>query len=1028
MEASISGIASGIQWADIIDDLMAVERRPVDRLEAQIEQQQVKTDAWDAVRTLLQSVHTATQSFTSTTSSALQAFSVSLSGFPAGSGSPVQATAGSTASPGTHTVRVLARAEAEMVGGALQASRSDPLGLTGELLVNGRAVLVEATDSLDDVAGKINAVNAGSTRSGVAATVAGVDGQYRLLLAATQTGEDGVRLADPDGILQSLGLVDGTTALRTRTASGFKGDALADATTAVASLRGLTGGGGVGTIQLGSGPSQFSVAVDLTTMSLTDVVAAINTAAGAAGSLVTASVESTASGERLVVAGTSTYVDAGGVLEILGAVEGGRAAVAQRIEGATMERNGGGAPANATTRLRDIRQNGVDVNMQDGDTLTFRGTRGDGTTFEFVYDVEDSDRLQVILDRLNGAEGFNGTATASISADGRLTVTDGSAGASLLDLEVLAGNEGGGSFDPGAFTVADEGRRREIVTGANALVEIDGTYVERASNTITDAIEGVTLTLASADPNTEIDVTVTRDVSAAVKAVETLVAAYNKLSEFVDLGLGVQGDARPPLAGDAVLRSMRSTLQQAMQSQILQTLGGGYTRLADVGIEIQKDRSFSVDTAVLTTAFEQDFGRTSQLFGGQGFTSTSALSFVGATGATAQGAYDVVVTSAATTATLTSVGAAATYSDDGTPDQLSLTDTSTNRTYSIALNDGDTLQAIVDRLNTELATPQARELAASRTVYSDAGATAAADAGTLLSDLYYGDGSNAGFAAGQTVTFSGTNASGVSFLRTFTVTDPSTQTLGDLRDALAAGLAGSADVSIQNGGLTVTASNPGSSLLAVTVGSDIPGNNAVLGTMDVSVEGRNASDLQAAVVGSEVQIRAPIPGSARGFTLAFAGGGADGTGQLGLTAGTYAGTDVVGTIGGQAATGSGDVLTGAADTAAFGLSVRTGSTTGAVGTVTYSPGVAASLEKVLDGLLGTASGSVTAIQEGLDRSVTRLGDRVDRWEDRLERRRAMLVEQFTALELALAQAQSQSAWLAAQFASLMGVPNSGQAG
>lgn len=1025
MEASISGIASGIQWADIIDDLMAVERRPVNRLEAQIEEQQIKTDAWDTVRTLLQAVNSATQGFTSSTS-ALQAFSVSLSGFSAASGSPVQAAASSSASPGTHTVRVLARAEAEMVGGALQTSRSDALGLSGEFLVNGRAIQVEATDALDDIAAKLNSANSGSSRSGVAATVASVDGQFRLLLAATDTGENGIRLADPDGVLQSLGLQDATTALRNRTASGFTGDALADATSTVASLRGLTGGGGVGTIQLGSGPSQFSVAIDLTTMSLADVATAINTAAGTAGSPVSASVESTADGERLVVSGTNAYVDAGGVLQILGAVEGGRAAVAQRIEGGLLATDGAGTPATAGTLLADLWTGGAAAGVTVGDTLTFRGTKGDGSTFEFTHTVAGGDSLQTILDRLNGAEGYDGSATASVSATGRIQVTDGSAGASLLDLEMLAGNEGGGALDPGAFTVAQEGRRREIVTGTNALVEVDGTYVERASNTITDAIEGVTLTLTTADPATEVDITVSRDVSAAVKAVETLVTAYNKVSEFVDLGLGVQGDARPPLAGDAVLRSMRTALQSAMQSQILQVLGGGATRLADVGIEIQKDRSFSVDKTVLTAAFEQDFARTADLFRGQGFTSTSALSFVGSSSATAQGTYDVEVITAATTATLASVGAAATYVDDGVADLLSLTDTSTNRVYEIALNNGDSLQAIVDRLNTELATAQARELTASRTVYSDPGGTIAADENTLLSDLHYGDGSNAGFSAGQVVTFSGTGANGVSFLRTFTVTDPGTQTLGDLRDSLAAALAGSADVSIQNGALSVQASTAGSSLLAVTVGSDISGNSAFLGTLDATVEGRNASDLEAEVVGGEIEIRAPVAGSAWGFTLGFTGGGGDGTAQLGLTAGTYAGTDVVGTIGGEAATGVGAVLTGAAGTAAEGLAVTTGSGTGAMGTVTYSVGVAVRLETVLDGLLGTATGSVTSIQEGLDRSVTRLGDRVDRWEDRLERRREMLVRQFTALELALAQAQSQSAWLAAQFASLLGTPSSGQ--
>lgn len=1021
MESSISGLASGIQWGDLIDGILAVERRPVARLEAEIETQQIKTDAWDAVRTLLQNLNTATTALSATSANALDAFSVALSGFPTASGSPFQASVSAEASPGTHTVRVLARAEAEMVGGALQASRSDPLGLSGEVLINGRAVQVEATDALEDIAGKINAMNTGSSRSGVGATVASVDGSFRLLLAASETGVDGIQLADPDGILQSLGLVDSTTALRNQTASGFTSDSLADDATAVSILRGLTGGSGVGTIQLGTGANQFSVAIDLTTMTLSDVASAINTAAGVAGSGVTAAVEAAPDGGmRLAVAGTASYVDAGGVLEILGAVEGGRSAVAQQITGGLLATDGAGTPASAATALTALFTGGVASGVTAGDTLTFQGTRGDGTTFSFVHTVGGGDTLQTILDRLNGSEGYNGAATASISAAGALTVTDGSTGASLLDLAVLAGNEGGGVFDPGAFTVSQEGRRRAVAVGADALIEVNGSFLERSSNTVTDAIAGVTLNLSSVDANTEVDLTITRDVSAAVSSIQALVDAYNEFTQFVDLGVGVTGNARPQLAGDAVLRNMRSTLQASLQSQILQTLGGGNTRLGDVGIEIQKDRTFQVDTAVLTAALEADFTGVSNLFRGEGFTSTSALSYVGATGQTAQGQYDVFVTAAGSAAALTSTGALATYVDDGVADLMSLTDLSTNRAYEISVGNGDTLQAIVDRMNTELATPQARELSAAQVVYSDAGATTAADENTLLSDLFYGDGSGAGFTAGTVVTFSGTAANGVSFLRNFTVTDPSTQTLGDLRDALGGALAGTADVTIENGAMTVRATNAGTSLLAVTVGSDIAGNASFLGNMDVQVEGRNASSLVAEVVGTEIEIRTPTAGSAHGFTLGFTAGGTDGTAGLGLAAGTYQGTDVAGTIGGEPATGVGLILTSAAGSAAEGLAVGTGTGLGDVGTVTYSRGVAASMELVLKDLLGTDAGSVTSIQEGLDRTVTRLNERVDQWEGRLELRREQLIRKFTALEEALARAQSQSAWLTAQFASLNG--------
>ena len=172
-------------------------------------------------------------------------------------------------------------------------------------------------------------------------------------------------------------------------------------------------------------------------------------------------------------------------------------------------------------------------------------------------------------------------------------------------------------------------------------------------------------------------------------------------------------------------------------------------------------------------------------------------------------------------------------------------------------------------------------------------------------------------------------------------------------------------------------------------------------------------------MGSEIEIRASGPGAASGFTLAFEAGGGDGTASLGLQPGTHAGTDVVGTIGGHAAVGVGATLTGGAGTPVSGLAIGTlGAGLGAVGSVTFGRGVASSMKQVLESLLGSGSGSVTSVQEGIGRSVDRLDGQVDRWADRLATRRGILMRKFTALEMALAQAQSQSAWLVQQFAGM----------
>lgn len=1021
VEASISGLASGLQWDQIVDDLMALERRPLTQIESRIADEQRRSAAWDEVRGILQSLESASAALHTASSDAFHSYSVALAGFSETVGSPIGATADALARPGRHTVRVHARAEAEMVGGSLHASRTEALGLSGEFLVNGRAVQVGAGDSLDDIATRIERVNIGSARSGAGAAVSGTGSGFRLILTASEPGAAGIRLADPDGILEALGLHDGSRQLRERTPDGFLGASFADATTAVASLLGLSGatGIGAGTIELGSGPTRFAVSLDLATQSLDEVAAAIRDAAMTAGSGVTAAVvDDGAGGHRLEVSGTNGFVDAGGVLELLGAVEGGRAAVAQEVQGGALVIDGAATPAVAGTLLTALRGAGGGPGIMVGDTLTLRGTRGDGSHFDVEHTVGASDDLQTLLDRLNGAEGFDGTATAAV-VDGRITVTDAQAGPSRLGLEILAGNEGGGTFDPGDFTLTREGRRREVVAGSDALIEVNGSFLERSTNRIGDAIEGVTLDLLTTDPGTEVEITIERDTEAAATAIEAFVEAYNRFTRFVDAGVGESGAARPPLAGDAVLRSMRTALQGAMQVQLLDELASGTARLGDIGITVQRDRTFAVDTAVLGQALADDFEGVARLFRGEGSTTSSGLTFLGGGAGAAQGTHAVVITAEATTAAVTSSGALPFYVDDGVPDRLILTDSGSGSAYAIDLADGDSLTAIVDRLNTELATARAREVTAGRVVYADAGATTVADASTRLADLHNDDGSPAGFVAGTVVSFSGTRRGGNPFVGTFTVSDPATQTLGQLRSALSQQLGSGVQVRIVDGALVVRESRAGASDLAVTIGTDIPGNTAVFGTFTATAEGRDASGLRAAEVGGEIEIRASGPGSAHGFTLAFEAGGADGTGGLGLLAGTHVGSDVQGTIGGHAATGAGATLTGSSGTPVAGLAIGTaGAGVGEVGSVTFGRGVASSMKEVLAALLGSGSGSVSSVQEGIGRAVDRLEGQMDRWETRLASRREVLMRKFTALEMALAQAQSQSAWLVQQFATL----------
>lgn len=71
-------------------------------------------------------------------------------------------------------------------------------------------------------------------------------------------------------------------------------------------------------------------------------------------------------------------------------------------------------------------------------------------------------------------------------------------------------------------------------------------------------------------------------------------------------------------------------------------------------------------------------------------------------------------------------------------------------------------------------------------------------------------------------------------------------------------------------------------------------------------------------------------------------------------------------------------------------------------------------EAASDRFDGTLTQAITGRTAGIDA----MEDSIDSWNERLELRRASLTRQFTALETALSQMQSQSSWLAGQIASL----------
>jgi flagellar hook-associated protein 2 len=690
---SVSGLASGIQWRDMVDQIIALDSsRTLTPVTDKKDSEQKRLDAWTQFSALVATFRDSVKGLRD--GSTFGTFKVNAAASPASGRALVSATASGSATPGNYTVEVDDIARANKLSGNIVTSASTALGLSGEFAINGRVVTIAATDTLSQVRDKINAVNAGATPSGVSASVlsTGTSAQ-RLVLTSDSAGSSGIELVDgASGVLQSLGVIDGSTSLNLTSTGATQTYKVTSATAAIATMLGVSL----------PPPSTITIngqtiTVDLTVDSLTSIAAKIQ-AAGGKADVVTETVNGK-TGYRLVTGDAVGAPNADGqrTLEALGFVTGGRGAVSQVVQNDTALGDASSAQATASTLLSDLSLGGGGLGLVAGDTFKVQGTRGDGSAVSLSFTVGASDTVQTLLDKINDAtSGFGAgsrKATASV-VGGRIVVTDATGGDSQLSLSLTANRAAGGSVSLGRMAIATTGRARELVAGTDAKVTIDGVALTRSSNVITDAISGVTLNILNSEPGTTVDVTVARDTDSIKSSLTSVTKAYNALVKFVS----DQQASGQPLASSSPLRSAMSSITNTLLADVPGATGS-FKRTAVAGLSLQKDGTLALDNAMFDAALSTNYQDVLNLFQTSGTATNSEVTYQFSTDKTKAGTYAVNITQAATTASVLGTGFSGTYVDDGTPDTMSITDASTGVTGNIQLENGDTTADIVDKLN-----------------------------------------------------------------------------------------------------------------------------------------------------------------------------------------------------------------------------------------------------------------------------------------------------------------------------------------
>ncbi len=159
------------------------------------------------------------------------------------------------------------------------------------------------------------------------------------------------------------------------------------------------------------------------------------------------------------------------------------------------------------------------------------------------------------------------------------------------------------------------------------------------------------------------------------------------------------------------------------------------------------------------------------------------------------------------------------------------------------------------------------------------------------------------------------------------------------------------------------------------------------------------------VNGDQLQVVSSAYGSAASFTVSSTNTATGTTGLAGSGSATFTGTDIAGTINGQAATGTGQILS------ANGLSLQvtaSGITSATnIGTFAYQPGIAQQVSNFAQSMSSSPGGVLTQTIQNLNNQATGLNPQINYYAMLASQQKAVLEQTFSQLEVQLGTLKSE---------------------
>ena len=168
------------------------------------------------------------------------------------------------------------------------------------------------------------------------------------------------------------------------------------------------------------------------------------------------------------------------------------------------------------------------------------------------------------------------------------------------------------------------GGMKESVTAQNAELTVNNVAIENSSNTISDALEDITLNLNDVTTGNQ-TLTITQDNTKAQAAVKAWVTAYNALQDTfssltkytaVDPGADAQSSNNGALIGDSTLRTIQTQLKSVLSNT---ASSSAFKTLAQIGVTSDPSTGqLEIDDDKLAAALKKDSAGVGTLIVGDG--------------------------------------------------------------------------------------------------------------------------------------------------------------------------------------------------------------------------------------------------------------------------------------------------------------------------------------------------------------------------------------------------------------------------